>query len=90
MTARDHVILSDDDEEGGNLEAEDTELHFGGAGLGRSGGGVGNPYGPQSSGPADMAEVYSQRKTELGRFDSASENDQGGAHEKQGVPGGSL
>ena len=62
LDARDHVILSSDDEDGGNLEAEDTELHFGGMGSTSNR----NPYGPSSSSnDAGISEVYSRRKTEL-------------------------
>jgi nucleolar protein 14 len=60
MNHLDHVILSSDEEDGGDLDAVDTELHFGG-GSERSS----NPYGPASDGAADMAKLYSQRKTDL-------------------------
>ena len=56
---RDHVILSDDEEEG-NLDAVDTELHFGGGSFGREN----SAYGPGTD-STDMTQVYSQRKTEL-------------------------
>ena len=63
LDTRDHVILSSDDEDGGNLDADDTELHFGGM---RSKRDSDNPYGPQGGqGDGSMAQTYSRRKTEL-------------------------
>lgn len=62
LTTRDHVMLSDDEDDDGDLAAVDTELHFGGGSFGKQN--QNNPYGPGSDG-ADMAQVYSQRKTEL-------------------------
>jgi nucleolar protein 14 len=61
MTARDHVILSDDEDDIGNLDAADTALHFGG------GGGAGKSreqYGPSDGNP-DMGNAYASRKMEL-------------------------
>lgn len=57
---RSEAIYSDDEDDYGNLEAVDTELHFGGSGL--SSGQV-DPYG--GSAKAELADVYGQRKTEL-------------------------
>jgi nucleolar protein 14 len=55
------AIYSDDEEDGGNLEAIDTELHFGGSGLTAPN----NPYGA-GSGTMDLSQLYGQtRKTEL-------------------------
>ncbi|KAG7347806.1 Nop14-like family protein [Nitzschia inconspicua] len=55
------VLYSDDEDDGGNLEAIDTELHFGGSGLTVSN----NPYGA-GSGTTDLSQLYGQtRKTEL-------------------------
>lgn len=54
----DHVMLSSDEEDGGDLDAIDTELHFGGL-TGQQ-----NPYGP-SNGRNDLTQVYSQRKNDL-------------------------
>lgn len=53
------ALYSDDEDDYGNLEAVDTELHFGGAGMRQPA----NPYGGSSD--ADLAQVYGQRKTEL-------------------------
>ena len=52
------MILSDDEEEG-NLDAVDTEMHFGGGSFGEA-----NAYGPGTD-ATNMANAYSQRKTEL-------------------------
>ena len=57
MDAKDHIILSSDEEDGGNLDEIDTEMHFGGLGKAK------NPYG--SGGPSNMSDVYQSRKTEL-------------------------
>jgi len=53
------TIYSDDEDDNGQLEAGDTELHFGGAGMKQPV----NPYGGSST--SDLAQVYGQRKTEL-------------------------
>jgi nucleolar protein 14 len=53
------TIYSDDEDGHGNLEAVDTELHFGGSGLAKPV----DPYGGSSG--AGLAQVYSHRKTEL-------------------------
>jgi nucleolar protein 14 len=53
------TIYSDDEDDNGQLEAGDTELHFGGAGIKQAA----NPYG--GSATSDLAQVYGQRKTEL-------------------------
>lgn len=53
------VLYSDDEDDYGNLEAVDTELHFGGANFGQQA----DPYGASSS--ADLSQIYGQRKTEL-------------------------
>ena len=76
--SNDEVYLSSDDEDPtnrGDLEAVDTELHFGGGSLskrntassgygayGSSGGGT-DQYGNSST--ADLSQIYSHRKTEL-------------------------
>jgi nucleolar protein 14 len=54
------VIYSDDEDGNGQLEAVDTELHFGGAGLSSK---QADPYGGSSR--AALSQVYGQRKTEL-------------------------
>jgi nucleolar protein 14 len=56
---RTETLYSDDEDDYGNLEAVDTELHFGGDRMKQTA----NPYGGSSS--ADLAQVYGQRKTEL-------------------------
>lgn len=53
------IYSDDDDDDFGNLEAADTELHFGGAHLENNG----DHYGGSSS--MDLANIYGQRKTEL-------------------------
>lgn len=53
------AIYSDDEDDNGQLEAVDTELHFGGAGIKPAA----NQYGGSST--SDLAQVYGQRKTEL-------------------------
>lgn len=72
--SKSEVLYSDDDDDDddkGQLEAADTELHFGGgSGMMRSSrAAVVNPYGRQPSdadNPRDLATVYGQhRKTEL-------------------------
>ncbi len=58
------IYSDDEDEHGGNLEAVDTELHFGGSGL--SSMGSSNPYGNSLSTGTDLAQLYGQtRKSEL-------------------------
>ena len=52
------AIYSDDEDDYGDLEAVDTELHFGGANMQTK-----DPYG--SSSMATLSQVYGQRKTEL-------------------------
>jgi nucleolar protein 14 len=54
------AIYSDDEDDYGNLEAVDTELHFGGSGLASK---QADPYGGSSN--ADLSQIYGQRKTEL-------------------------
>mmetsp|Transcript_6817 Transcript_6817/g.19698 ORF Transcript_6817/g.19698 Transcript_6817/m.19698 type:complete len:981 (-) Transcript_6817:1779-4721(-) len=55
------ALYSDDEDDGGNLEAVDTELHFGGSGMKTS-----NPYGNSMSSGTDLSQLYGQtRKTEL-------------------------
>jgi nucleolar protein 14 len=61
QTAKDHVILSDDEDDIGNLDAADTMMHFGGGGGGAS---SKSPYGP-SDGNLNVSNAYSSRKTEL-------------------------
>ena len=61
-TLREHVMLSDDEDEKGNLEPMDTELHFGGGGGAAA---AGHRYGPSTATPTDLTQVYAQRKTEL-------------------------
>ena len=53
------AIYSDDEDDYGNLEAVDTELHFGGGSAKQPA----DPYGGSSN--ADLAQIYGQRKTEL-------------------------
>lgn len=73
LSAADHVILSDTEEDYGHLEQLDTDLHFGGGTLGGGKGGSAgnNPYGPSGTAADDanqlalMSNVYSRRKTEL-------------------------
>jgi nucleolar protein 14 len=67
LSASDHVILSDAEEDYGDLEELDTDLHFGG-GTGLLN--PANPYGPNSgsgagNNPSLLSAVYSRRKTEL-------------------------
>jgi nucleolar protein 14 len=62
LTAKDHVILSDDEDEIGNLDAIDTEMHFGGGG-GASATEL-SAYGP-SGDSNNMSQQYVSRKTEL-------------------------
>jgi len=61
------LYSDDEDDHGGNLEAVDTELHFGGSGL--SSMGSSNPYGPYGNSMpkgTDLSKLYGQtRKTEL-------------------------
>uniref|UniRef100_A0A6U9X837 Nucleolar protein 14 n=1 Tax=Pseudo-nitzschia australis TaxID=44445 RepID=A0A6U9X837_9STRA len=55
------AMYSDDEDDGGNLEAVDTELHFGGSGMASS-----NPYGNSMATGTDLSQLYGQtRKTEL-------------------------
>mmetsp|Transcript_133907 Transcript_133907/g.199125 ORF Transcript_133907/g.199125 Transcript_133907/m.199125 type:complete len:991 (+) Transcript_133907:69-3041(+) len=54
------TIYSDDEDDYGNLEAVDTELHFGGSGMTSQ---ETTAYGGSSA--TGLAQVYSQRKTEL-------------------------
>lgn len=54
------ALYSDDEDDKGDLEAVDTELHFGGEGISAK---HSDPYGGSSS--ADLSQVYGQRKTEL-------------------------
>lgn len=65
MSARDHVILSDDDEDDiGNLDAADTALHFGGGC--RSAVPDDGYYGPTAGAQGkDMSSMYMTRKMEL-------------------------
>ena len=61
MAAKD--ILYSDEDDGGQLDAMDTALHFGGMGGGNA---EDAAYGPSAGGTgASMAQNYSQRKTEL-------------------------
>jgi len=58
------LYSDDEDEHGGNLEAIDTELHFGGSGLASMG--SSNPYGNSTPTGTDLSQLYGQtRKTEL-------------------------
>ena len=62
LSARDHLILSDDeDDDEGQLDALDTLQHFGG---GRTKA-ANNPYGPAGTASGDLSNVYSSRKLEL-------------------------
>ncbi|KAL7566969.1 hypothetical protein ACA910_019899 [Epithemia clementina (nom. ined.)] len=65
-SAREHVVLSDDEDgDTGQLDAVDTLLHFGG-GSNTDRERV-NPYGPQDGGGMthSLAQQYASRKTEL-------------------------
>ena len=55
-----HVILDSDEEDGGNLDAIDTEMNFGGLDSGEV-----NPYGPSGGQHSNMAQVYTQKKNDL-------------------------
>ncbi|KAI2491831.1 Nop14-like family [Fragilaria crotonensis] len=57
-----HVILDSDEEDGGNLDAMDTEMNFGGL---DDGSGEINPYKPSGGQHNDMSQVYSQKKNDL-------------------------
>lgn len=59
LTARNHVMLSDEEDDEGNLDAVDTELHFGGGSFGKS-----SAYGPGADG-TNMSQLYLQKKTDL-------------------------
>lgn len=59
LTAKEHIMLSDDEDDEGNLDAVDTELHFGGGSFGKR-----SAYGPGAD-DTDMTQLYSQRKLEL-------------------------
>lgn len=63
LNAADHVILSDTEEDYGDLEKLDTDLHFGGGSLGVHQ--SNNPYGPAGASNPSLSQVYEQRKTEL-------------------------
>jgi nucleolar protein 14 len=57
-----HVILDSDEEDGGNLDAMDTEMNFGGL---DDGSGEINPYKPSGGQHNNMSQVYSQKKNDL-------------------------
>ena len=65
------VILSDDDDDRGQLDRVDTEMHFGGGSFDQSkrGRAAANPYGPSGGDDGgeqhSMADVYRSRKEEL-------------------------
>ena len=65
------VILSDDDDDRGQLDRVDTEMHFGGGSFDQSkrGRAAANPYGPSGGDGGgeqhSMADVYRSRKEEL-------------------------
>lgn len=59
------VILSDDDEEDGDLDAVDTSMHFGGGGQNSSRPNPYASYGPSSDGGDRLSDMYQQRKTDL-------------------------
>jgi nucleolar protein 14 len=60
LSAADHVILSDDEEgDLGNLDAYDTEMHFGGYAQDQKDASV---YGAKGT---DISTTYSQKKTDL-------------------------
>jgi nucleolar protein 14 len=59
LSAADHVILSDDEEDYGNL---DTSMHFGG---GTQRNNANNTYGPAGAAAMDLKQVYADRKTDL-------------------------
>ena len=56
------AIYSDDEDDGGNLEAVDTELHFGGSGMVSK---EMSAYGGGGGDGGNLSQVYSQRKLEL-------------------------
>lgn len=65
LSAKDHVILLDDElDDEGQLGAADTLQHFGGGLAGRSGALKDNHYGPSSEN-SNLLQQYSDRKTEL-------------------------
>ena len=59
MSEVDHVLLSDDDDEDGDLDAYDTEMHFGG---GREDAQFNATYG---SSVGNLSTAYEQRKQDL-------------------------
>jgi nucleolar protein 14 len=65
LTAADHAaLLSDDDDEdneGGQLDAADTALHFGGLSSNKEDA----VYGSSSAAPERMSQLYAARKTDL-------------------------
>lgn len=63
LTAADHVMLSDDEEDAGDLDAYDTEMHFGGS-ISQSNRKETSIYGPSGI-TTDMSTLYSQKKTDL-------------------------
>ena len=70
MTDVDHVILSDDDEndEQGDLDAYDTEMHFGGRGITRKDASIASTYGVNHQNDTttnDLATNYTQKKLDL-------------------------
>jgi nucleolar protein 14 len=63
LTARDHVMLSDDEQDdNGQLDALDTLQHFGG---GSNSAAPLNPYGPAGGNSGDLSSTYATRKLEL-------------------------
>ena len=68
MTDVDHVILSDDDDddnENGNLDAYDTEMHFGGKGITRKDAAIASTYGGSNGETNDLSTAYTQKKLDL-------------------------
>lgn len=64
MTDVDHVILSDDDDdENGDLDAYDTEMHFGGQGITRKDSTIASTYGVSETN--DLSSNYTQKKLDL-------------------------
>lgn len=58
------LYSDDEDDDKGNLDAIDTELHFGGSGLSSTG--ASNPYGNSTIANTDLSQLYGQtRKNEL-------------------------
>ena len=59
------VMLSDDEDDAGNLDAVDTAMHFGGAGMAQAEDAM---YGSSANNAGRMSQLYSQRKSDLDDF----------------------